>query len=106
MPAVAGKEIKMDKYNQDDYNFFEDDEFQAFLKSELGGKFVPRYKFFTILNWCKREYKDRCNYVRLLSDFGHYRIIVADMIYKKYTQGWKFLSALFFIACPLRFSLT
>ena len=56
MPATAGKEIKMDKYNQDDYNFIEDDEFQAFLKSELGGKFVPRYKFFTILNRCKREY--------------------------------------------------
>ena len=46
----------MDKYNQDDYDFIEDDEFQAFLKSELGGKFLPRYKFFTILNRCKREY--------------------------------------------------
>ena len=56
MPAFAGKEIKMDKYNHDDYDFIEDEEFQAFLKSELGGKFVPRYKFFTLLNRCKRKY--------------------------------------------------
>jgi len=56
MPVVAGKEIKMDKYNQDEYDFIEDSNFQAFLKSRLNGKFVPYGKFMRTLNKCKEEY--------------------------------------------------
>ncbi len=56
MPVVAGKEIKMDKYNQDDYDFIEDEEFQAFLQSKLKGRFLPFNRFMTLLNRCKKEY--------------------------------------------------
>ena len=56
MPVVAGKEIKMDKYNQDDYDFIEDEEFQAFLQSKLKVRFLPFNRFMTLLNRCKKEY--------------------------------------------------
>ena len=56
MPANAGKEIKMDRYNQDDYDFMEDEKFQAFLESKLKGKRVPFNQFMTILNRCKKKY--------------------------------------------------
>ena len=56
MPASAGKELKMDTYNQDDYDFIEDSNFQLFLNSRLNGKFVPYAKFMRILNKCKEEY--------------------------------------------------
>lgn len=51
----------MDKYNIDEYDFREDGTFQAFFKSRLGDKFVPRDTFIRTLIKCKREYLDYLN---------------------------------------------
>lgn len=61
----------MDKFKLETYDFINDNEFQAFFKTKLGGKTYPKAQFLQKLESAKKEWikhKNNVNRLRKKSD--------------------------------------